>query len=91
MKAFVLTTLILCIPLFALAYWLFRPKLMTVRDRLATAIKITGVLYLAIIGYRLVTSDITPEQLRTAGLSLLFFGGIWVVVWLITRSMKGKR
>jgi hypothetical protein len=91
LKAFVLTALVLCIPLFALAYWLFRPRLMVVRDRLATAIKITGILYVAIIAYRLVTSDISPEQLQTAGLSLLFFGGIWVAVWLITRSASRKR
>ncbi len=91
MKGIILTTLVLCIPLSALAYWLFRPRLMVVRDRLATAVKITGILYLAMIGYRLVTSGITPEQLQTAGLSLLFFGGIWVAVWLVTKSVPRKR
>jgi hypothetical protein len=90
-KGLFLTTLVLCIPLFALAYWLFRPRLMVVRDRLALALKITGVLYLAIIAYRMATSDISTEQLQTAGLSLAFFGAIWVVAWAITRSAPGRR
>jgi hypothetical protein len=90
-KALLLTTLVLCIPLFALSYWLFRPRLMVLRNRLALALKITGVLYLTIIVYRLVTSDIRTEQLQTAGLSLAFFGTIWVAAWAITRLVPGKR
>lgn len=87
MKGLILTTLILSLPLLGLAYWLFRPRLALLRARLSLALKVTGVLYVALVGYRLATSDINQEQLKVAGLSLAFFGGVWVIAWLVTRAL----
>ncbi len=90
MKGLLLTTIILSVPLAGLAYWMFRPKLLVVRTRLNRALKVAGILYLAIIVYRFATSDITSNQLGTAALSLAFFGGIWVIAWVITRSLANR-
>ncbi len=91
MKGLILTAIILSVPLGGLLYWLYRPRLFVLKTRLGRALKVAGVLYLAIIAYRLSTSSITPEQLQVAGLSLAFFAGVWVVAWIITRSLASRR
>ncbi len=87
MKGLLLTTIILSVPLAGLAYWMFRPRLLLVRTRLGRALRVAGILYLAIVGYRLATSSVTSDQLEAAGLSLAFFGGVWVIAWIVTRTL----
>ncbi len=90
MKGLILTTIVLLVPLAGLAYWLFRPRLLILRTRMALALKVVGVLYLAMIIYRLSTSGISQEQLQVAGLSMAFFGGVWAIAWLVTRSLANR-
>ncbi len=87
MKGFFLTTIVLLVPLAALGYWMFRPRLAVVQARLSRAFRVAGVLYLAILAFRLARSGVTSNQLDVAGLSLAFFGTIWVIAWIITRAL----
>jgi drug/metabolite transporter superfamily protein YnfA len=87
MKGFILTTIILSVPLAGLAYWMFKPRFLVVRARLGRAFKVAGGVYLAIIAYRLATSNISQTQLDVAGLTLAFFGGVWVLAWIVTRAL----
>ncbi len=84
MKSLLITLLVVLAPV---VWLLFRPRLAVVKTRLGTAMRIVGPLYLAIIVVRLVTSPLSENQLELAGLSVAFFAGLWVVVWLITRSL----
>ncbi len=90
MKGLILTTIILSVPLAGLAYWMFKPRLLVLRARLNRALKVAGILYLAFIAYRLATSSVTHEQLQVAGLSLAFFGGVWLVAWVVTRALANR-
>ncbi len=91
MKGLVLTTVILLVPLLGLILWLYRPRLALLRARLSLALKVTAVLYLALIAFRLAASGIDQRQLQVAGLSLVFFAGLWVVAWLVTRNLARDR
>ncbi len=87
MKNLIVAIIVLWIPLLGLGYWLFRPRFAPVLARFRLAVKVAGVLYVAILGYRLTTSNTTSTQLETAALSFAFFGGLWVLAWIVTRSL----
>lgn len=87
MKLLISTFMIMSIPVLAMSLWVFRSRLGYLKSRLGLAIKLLGVVYLVSIAYRLTNFDADHQQLRTAALSLAFFGGIWIVAWFITRSM----
>ncbi|MGE5619909.1 MAG: hypothetical protein ACM3US_11705 [Sphingomonadaceae bacterium] len=90
MKGFIYALIVLSVPLLGLAYWLWRPRLQVMRSRMRLAMKATAVVYLAIIVARMATSDVSQEQLQVIGLSAAFFVGLWVVAWLVTRSLAKR-
>lgn len=90
MKLLVSTFVILCIPILAMSLWIYRSRLGYLKARLGMVIKLLAVVYLASIVYQLVNFDLDHHQLQIAAFSLAFFGGIWVVAWLITRSMAKR-
>lgn len=90
MKLLISTFVMLSIPVLVIGLWAYRSRLGNLKARFGTAIKLLGIVYLVSIAYQLASTDIDHHQLQVAALSLAFFGGIWVVVWLITRSIAKK-
>ncbi|MHB0869322.1 MAG: hypothetical protein ACYC66_04570 [Chloroflexota bacterium] len=90
MKGLIYTLLVLSVPLLGLAYWLWRPRLQVVKSRMQLVMKVTAVVYLTIIAARMATSNVSQEQLQVIGLSTAFFLGVWVVAWLVTRSLANR-
>jgi len=87
MKGFLLTSIALLVPLAGLGYWAYRPRLAAVRSRIGRAMKVTAVLYLGIILYRLAASNMDEVQLETVALVFIFFGGLWLAAWIVTRAL----
>lgn len=74
------------------ASWLFfRPKLSAFLARLGLALRVATVAYFVLLIIRLARSGVDEEQLRIGGISILFFGAMWAVAWLITRSIARTR
>lgn len=90
MKLLISTLLLLSVPVLLVILRVFSSRLGLLRARLALAVKLLGVAYLVSLAYRLANSDIDHQGLQTAGLSLAFFGGIWLLAWLVTRSMAER-
>jgi len=86
-KLLINTFILLSIPVLAISLWIYRSRLGYLKAQLGMLIKLVGVVYLASIAYQLINSDIDHHQLQVAAFSIVFFGGIWVIAWLITRSM----
>ena len=61
--------------------WLF------FRARVVRAVRLATLAYLAFMAVRIATSDIDRDELQLAGLTLVFFVGVWGVAWLVTRSL----
>jgi len=89
-KLVVGTLIALSMPVALMALWAFRSRMAVLRARLGTAVKLLALLYAVTIAYHLANSEIDQQQLQTAALSLAFFGCVWLVAWLITRSMAGN-
>jgi hypothetical protein len=71
--------------------WLFfRPKMMAFLGRLGLALRVATLVYIVLLVARLIHSGIDEEQLRTAAISLVFFGGLWAAAWLVTRSIARR-
>ncbi len=66
---------------------LFRPRLALLKTRLTRAFRIAAPIYLGFIVLRLATSPVTTDELQTAGLWLAGFAAVWLVAWVITRSL----
>ncbi|MCL4534939.1 MAG: hypothetical protein M1370_07235 [Bacteroidetes bacterium] len=74
------------------ASWLFfRPKLSAFLARLGLALRVATVAYFVLLIIRLARSGVDEEQLRIGGISILFFGAMWAVAWLVTRSIARTR
>lgn len=91
LKQFVASLLMVVIPLVALAAWMFRSRLGFLKARMSLAIKVGGIGYLVILAIQLATSEVSDEQILVASVSLLTFGTVWVVAWLITRAVQKSR
>lgn len=91
LKQFVASLLMVVIPLVALAAWMFRSRLGFLKARMSLAIKVGGIGYLVILALQLATSEVSDEQILVASVSLLTFGTVWVVAWLITRAVQKSR
>ena len=72
-------------------WWLFRSHLAQFKARLARAIRVAGLVYLAVTAVRLAAYPPDSQQLHVAALSLAFFGALWVVAWLATRPASGDQ
>lgn len=74
------------------ASWLFfRPKLSAFLARLGLALRVATVAYFVLLIIRLARSGVDEEQLRIGGISILLFGAMWAVAWLVTRSIARTR
>ncbi len=88
MKQSTITLLILLAPV---VWLLLRPKLSTVRTRLRLAAQVALVGYFALLALRLYQMGVDENQVLTAAASILVFGGVWVIVWLVTSRMDKSR
>ena len=82
-----LSVIVLLIMAAGVSWLFFRPKLTAFLARLGLALRVAMVVYLVLLAVRLIHSGIDQDQLRVAGISTLFFGGLWVAAWLVTRSI----
>ncbi len=82
-----LSVVVLFIMVVGVSWLFFRPKLSAFLARLGLALRVATVVYFVLLAVRLVHSGIDEDQLRIGGISILFFGGLWAVAWLVTRSI----
>jgi hypothetical protein len=83
--------LVLLVLMAGVSWLFFRPKLVMFMARLGLALRVATVVYFILLAWRLVAGGIDQEQLEIAIISLLFFGGLWGLAWLVTRSMAKSR
>jgi hypothetical protein len=86
-----LSVVVLLIMVAGVSWLFFRPRLAAFMARLGLALRVATVVYLVLLVVRLARTGIDADQLRIGGISVLFFGGLWAVAWLVARSIARTR